>query len=192
MGKYRFDHQFEKRFIEICIASLSMNQAAILLKMNYKTVREHAKRLGCFKANQSGKGLAKPVKNGVIPIVDIFAGKHQTLQSHKLKLRLIKEGLKEPKCEQCNLHQWMGVPIPLELHHCDGNRFNNGLENLKLLCPNCHALTDNYRAKNIRNLSARMETYAAEPLKFGETSPMKIVGNPEPSPSEYGRKGVET
>jgi predicted HNH restriction endonuclease len=45
-------------------------------------------------------------------------------------------------------------PIPLELHHKDGNRYNDQLENLILLCPNCHAFTENYRAKNIKNLSA--------------------------------------
>jgi predicted HNH restriction endonuclease len=59
-------------------------------------------------------------------------------------------------------------PIPLELHHKDGNRYNNSLNNLMLLCPNCHALTDNYRAKNINNLSAQLETSGVESLKFGE------------------------
>ena len=42
----------------------------------------------------------------------------------------------------------MKHPIPLELHHIDGNNQNNNLTNLTLLCPNCHAMTDNYRGKN--------------------------------------------
>jgi len=66
----------------------------------------------------------------------------------RLKKRLIKEGLKERKCENCNLESWLDCPMPLELHHKDGDRKNNRLENLALLCPNCHSQTDNYRGKN--------------------------------------------
>jgi len=52
------------------------------------------------------------------------------------------------KCEgPCNLSEWYGFPIPIELHHIDGNRLNNQVENLQLLCANCHSLTDNFRNK---------------------------------------------
>ena len=57
--------------------------------------------------------------------------------------------LRGHKCEQCHLTQWNNQPIPLEIHHIDGNHLNNNLDNLQLLCPNCHALTDNYCGKNI-------------------------------------------
>ncbi|MFM2269593.1 MAG: hypothetical protein RL757_3034 [Bacteroidota bacterium] len=153
MARYTFNEVFEKKFIEICIHSKSMSEAAQQLGMNYKTVVSHAKRLNCFKTNQQGYGLKK-IKPNVVPIEDIFSGAHKTFQSHKLKLRLIKEEFKRHQCESCQLEVWQKQPIPLELHHIDGNRYNNSLENLKLLCPNCHALTDNYRAKNIKNLSA--------------------------------------
>ena len=53
------------------------------------------------------------------------------------------------KCEECGLEEWLGVPIPLDLHHIDGIRQNDSKENLRLLCPNCHALTANYCGKNI-------------------------------------------
>jgi hypothetical protein len=56
------------------------------------------------------------------------------------------------QCESCKLSEWIGNPIPLELHHVDGNSGNNKEENLQLLCPNCHALTPTFRAKN-RNAS---------------------------------------
>lgn len=58
--------------------------------------------------------------------------------------------LRGHKCECCGLESWLNKPIPLEVHHIDGDRLNNELENLQLLCPNCHALTNNYRGKNIR------------------------------------------
>ena len=53
------------------------------------------------------------------------------------------------RCEKCGKEVWLSVRIPLEVHHKDGDSLNNELSNLELLCPNCHALTDNYRGKNI-------------------------------------------
>lgn len=52
-------------------------------------------------------------------------------------------------CESCKRTEWLGNNIPLEMHHIDGDNLNNELSNLQLLCPNCHALTKNYRGKNI-------------------------------------------
>lgn len=72
----------------------------------------------------------------------------KVISSHKLKERLIEDGIKERRCENCGLTEWMGKIIPLELHHKDGNHSNNDLDNLQLLCPNCHAQTDTYKGKN--------------------------------------------
>lgn len=52
------------------------------------------------------------------------------------------------KCSSCDLNIWRGVKIPLEVDHIDGNYQNNSEENLRLLCPNCHALTPTFKAKN--------------------------------------------
>ena len=52
-------------------------------------------------------------------------------------------------CECCGLSEWLNQPITLEVHHKDGDRLNNVLENLELLCPNCHSYTENWRGKNI-------------------------------------------
>jgi len=163
-----------------------MSQTALSLGMNYKTLCFHAKRLGCFKSNQSGKGHSKPYKGAITPIEKIFDGTHKTYQCHKLKKRLLQEGYKKHECEQCSLSEWLSAQIPLELHHKDGDRYNNALNNLVLLCPNCHALTDTYRARNIRNLSARVEKPGVEPLKFGESS-QTTGGNPEPSSGKTGK-----
>ena len=70
------------------------------------------------------------------------------IQSHKLKLRLISEGIKQHKCEKCGITEWNGQPTPIELDHIDGNRHNNTIENLRILCPNCHAQTSTYRGRN--------------------------------------------
>lgn len=72
----------------------------------------------------------------------------QRITSDRLKHRLLDERYFEYKCCNCGLSSWFGNPIPLELHHKDGNKNNNSLGNLELRCPNCHALTDNYRSRN--------------------------------------------
>ena len=57
--------------------------------------------------------------------------------------------LRGHKCEKCGNTEWLNQPIVLEVHHKDGDHLNNVLENLELLCPNCHSLTENWRGKNI-------------------------------------------
>jgi 5-methylcytosine-specific restriction endonuclease McrA len=69
--------------------------------------------------------------------------------SNNLKHRLFQEGLKPRVCENCGLRQWRGRPISLELDHVNGRKDDNRLENLRILCPNCHAQTDTYRGRNI-------------------------------------------
>lgn len=54
------------------------------------------------------------------------------------------------KCECCGLTTWQEQEIPLEVHHVNGNNQDNDVNNLLLLCPNCHALTDFYRGRNVR------------------------------------------
>lgn len=75
-----------------------------------------------------------------------------------LKNELIQ--LRGNKCEICGLSVWNDQPIPLEAHHIDGDRCNNNLDNLQLLCPNCHTLTPNYGSKNKKG----KEVYSDEEL----------------------------
>lgn len=65
-------------------------------------------------------------------------------KTHQIRLKILEENIKEHKCEICGNSEWNGEPIPLELHHINGDRYNNILENFLILCPNCHAQTDNY------------------------------------------------
>lgn len=71
--------------------------------------------------------------------------------------KLIKFNLKEYKCECCGITEWNGENITLQLHHIDGNSYNNTLENLKILCPNCHSQTDNFCGKNIKKNELKCE-----------------------------------
>lgn len=97
---------------------------------------------------QGNQGLAgfKVIDNNYIPAVE-YIKNSATVKSTVLRDKLIKENIKENKCERCGLTTWLEEPISLELHHIDGDHYNNNFDNLQILCPNCHSLTKNYRNK---------------------------------------------
>lgn len=141
----------QNKFVEICNNAVSMADACRRLNMAYTTFVRYAKKFQCYKPNQGGIGIIKEHPKYWSAEKLKTALEQKTLscmQSFKLKNLLIKFGFKQHLCECCKLKEWNNKPIPLELHHKDGNKYNNTLSNLVLLCPNCHAQTDSYRAKN--------------------------------------------
>lgn len=66
---------------------------------------------------------------------------------HNVKLRLLGEGLKRNRCERCGLTEWRGEPLSMALHHLNGDGLDNRIENLQLLCPNCHSQTENFAGR---------------------------------------------
>ena len=89
-------------------------------------------------------------------IDDILENKVTYSNTHNLRIRLFNEGLKEKKCEICDLSIWMDREIPLELHHKNGDRNDNSFDNLQILCSNCHGQTENYCSKNSEKYKARL------------------------------------
>lgn len=83
-----------------------------------------------------------------IPLSEILAGLHPDYQTFKLHKRLIREGIFERRCSRCFLAEWQERPIPLELNHKNGKSWDHRLDNLELLCRNCHGLTDTFAGKN--------------------------------------------
>ena len=84
-----------------------------------------------------------PVPLGEILVVNSSYG------SGRLRQRLINAGLKDDCCEGCGLDSWLGQPIALALDHINGCHTDNRLANLRILCPNCHALTNTWCGRNI-------------------------------------------
>jgi 5-methylcytosine-specific restriction endonuclease McrA len=146
--KYKTKHSnITKEMLESVITeSSSMAHAADKLNLAFSTFKRHVLKHGIeWKTNQSGKGKFKPQKK----LEDVFLGKEHLVTS-ALRLRLIREGYKEDKCEECGISEWNGKPISLELDHVSGIRTDNSLENLKILCPNCHSQTSTFRGRNIK------------------------------------------
>lgn len=120
-----------------------------------ETLNSYLKKMNIeYKGNQGSKGKKQAIN--YLSAID-YASKEYGVKSHILKLKLLKEGIKEYKCEICGLSEWMGQPIPLELHHKDGNHFKNNFENLQILCPNCHALQSNNSGSNVGKYAAVLE-----------------------------------
>ena len=127
-----------RSFTEVCIA---LNYS----KSTNSLFKRRANELGIDYSHFRVSGFdPKPLDE-----VLIYADKLISC-THDLKLRLIRENYFEHKCYKCGITEWNGQPAPIELEHINGDRYDNRIENLTILCPNCHAQTETYRAKNIR------------------------------------------
>lgn len=129
---------------------------------NPKTVRKKMDEFQVDYSHFTGKGwnkLGHPnFANGVSLISSLCI--NSSLSSAHAKKRLFSHGLKENRCEICGITEWQEKPIECELHHINGDPTDNRLENLQILCPNCHSQTDNFRNRKV--LSAPTETLDVE------------------------------
>jgi Zn finger protein HypA/HybF involved in hydrogenase expression len=142
--------------------------------LSSKTIGEVARRLGC---NHSGGYLvlkraaqqldlpvdhlikyglnAGPGYNHIkfIQLSEILVENSTYTNIARLKIRLLREKILEAKCyaEDCGITQWKGKPISLQLDHVNGDKYDHRIENLRLLCPNCHSQTETFAGKNKRN-----------------------------------------
>jgi hypothetical protein len=109
--------------------------------MKYIFTTEQRASGGKIRAQALQEKAAIEIENGT------WKPTHDSLKTIKNYL-LNKRG---HKCESCFNELWLDKPIPLETHHINGDAKNNLVNNLQLLCPNCHALTDSYKGKNRGN-----------------------------------------
>ena len=120
------------------------------LQCKQDTLNLYLKKMNIEYVGQ--QGWAKGIKSQHYKTAEEYI-KQDCVKSHLLKQKLIKDGIKENKCEICGCYEWQGKILPLELHHKDGNHFNNDFDNLQILCPNCHSIQEGNSGRNIGKYS---------------------------------------
>ena len=136
--------------------STSIRKVIIKLKLipaggNYEQIKKYIKENSLDTRHFKGMGWNKGLKFEVQPTrcLESILISDSNFQSFKLKNRLFKAGFKFPKCEECGwAKESSDGRIPIELDHINGNRHDNRLENLRILCPNCHSLKPTHRGLN--------------------------------------------
>jgi hypothetical protein len=136
--------------------SISVREVLIALNLkptggNYKQLYRYMKEYNIDYSHFLGKGYLRGKKNIFIPKLDlkeILIENSNYGSSNSLRKRLINEGIFIKQCSICRRKTWLGKPISLELDHINGINTDNRINNLRIICPNCHAQTTNYRGKN--------------------------------------------
>jgi 5-methylcytosine-specific restriction endonuclease McrA len=132
--------------------SVTMSEAAKKVNMPFESFKRKAVKLGLYIPNQGARGTRKEYKgSNKIELNDILNGKYPQYPTDKLKKRLISENYLNKICTECGItDSWNGKPIVLHLDHINGTNNDHRLENLRLLCPNCHSQTDTWCGRGKR------------------------------------------
>lgn len=125
---------------------------------NYKTLHSQIAANGLDTSHWTGQAHLRGRSHNwarKMPLSDILiVNSSYRGGSYKLKMRLIAENALKQRCALCGITQWRGLALRLHLDHVNGKSTDNRLENLRLLCPNCHSQTDTYCGKNKRRLAS--------------------------------------
>ncbi len=154
----------EEKLSKVVKNSLSIRGVIVQLGLipaggNYEQIKKYIREQNLDTSHFTGKGWRTGTQIPAVPAAPIekILVKHSYVQSFKLKKRLLKEGLKTARCELCGwAKRSEDGRVPLELDHINGDRYDNRLENLRILCPNCHSLQSTHRGKNIRRRGGGM------------------------------------
>lgn len=148
----------DEQLIEAVASSYSIAQVLVKLNLsptgaNYKGFKKLVKEFSVDTSHFTGQGHLKGKThdwNPKVPIEEILVENSSYTSTNGLKKRLLKEGLLEYKCNNCGIVDWDGKPLALHLDHINGIGDDNRIENLRLLCPNCHSQTDTFAGRNIK------------------------------------------
>lgn len=144
-----------------CIRLLGLNPNGSC----YTRIKKKVEDLGLDCSHwQEGKVGARPSK----PLEEILVKNSPYLYTNALKIRLVRAGILEYKCWRCGIDSWQDQPLTLQLDHANGDRTDNRIENLRILCPNCHSQTPTHGSKNMKRNSTRaVDKRLAQAIKRG-------------------------
>ena len=158
MVNWRRRKYSREEFAEAWLSSSSIAQVAKKLGCNttgggYITLKMAARELGLDDSHMIGQGWnvgwkSNPASERRIPLADILVVNSTYTTIWRLKLRLLREGMLEYRCYVCGLTEWNGRPITLQLDHINGVHSDHRIQNLRLLCPNCHSQTETFAGRN--------------------------------------------
>lgn len=114
---------------------------------SYKKFKKYILNLGIDTSHFRGKahGTSSTPK---YTLEEILVKDTPYINMTKLKARVLKAGLLDYKCSICGISTWQNKPLTLQLDHINGDNRDNRIENLRLLCPNCHSQTGTFCKKN--------------------------------------------
>jgi len=126
---------------------------------NYRYVKKYINELELDTSHFTMKGRVNSGIKHNEKKIEEYLTTNSYVKADRLKWKLFSTGLKEYKCEKCGRTHWEGEQISLQLHHINGDNTDNRLENLQILCPNCHSQTDNYCGANNRHDDVNKKYY---------------------------------
>jgi hypothetical protein len=146
--------KYNKKELEIIVKkSYSVADVCRELKIrpvggNYKTLKKYFNIFEIDISHFTGQGWNSGENythfGKVCKLEDILIKNSTYTNTNNIKNKLFDSGIKENKCEECGLTEWNGKKISLHLDHINGDNLDHRIENIRILCPNCHSQTETY------------------------------------------------
>lgn len=163
---------------------IPLAEIARQINFKYSTLKKYLLKYKIeYSANTASKGFVKSITKYDL---SVFLNNEKTISAPNLRNKLIRAGLKEYRCECCSGTTWFDKPIPLELHHKNGNHYDNSLDNLEILCSNCHSAKHGYGqtikytvedvVKKVKETKKQVENKKEKIVKYCSICGTKIQG----------------
>ena len=147
----------DEQFIEAVASNKSWRQVLFTLGLKegggtYVYIKNLAHKLGLSTEHMTGKGWNTGDRYRRVceprDLESILVEDSNYQNQNFLKKRLWRAGLLREECYNCGITDWQGAPLALQIDHINGKRQDNRIENLQVLCPNCHSQTTTFAGRN--------------------------------------------